>query len=128
MCYANSMIPQTNGNLLSVTRGGYTEDYDRPAGTADPVWSGNLEIYVKQRILSSLGAQQGELNRVEEVTLFIPGDLPVTLQGGDTVVYQAGNPDNPITFTGNVRDSIDPAFMAMLPDYYKVALEDVNAP
>ena len=122
-----TLLPQSNARLISVSRGGLTEDYDRPAGSNSPVWQGNMDAYVQQDIVSNFG-DRGELNRVLKVTLFISGDIPITVRAGDTVVYEAGNPNNPVTLAGRVQTVGTPAFLAMLPDYYKCALEEIEVP
>lgn len=121
------MLPQSNATLLSLSRGGFTEDYDRPAGNVAPAWQGQEDAYVQRQIVSSFDSA-GELKRVMRVTLFLSGDFPVPLQSGDTLVYTAGDPDDAVTLAGRVQNSVDPAFLPDLDDYFKVALEEVNAP
>lgn len=121
------MLPQSNASLLSVTRGEDTEDYDRPQGTVAPIWQGDIDAYVQRKIVSTFGAQ-GELRRLLQVTLIISGDLPILLEPGDIVTYSVGNPDAPTTLAGKIQTGTDPAYMAQLPDYYKIALEDTNVP
>lgn len=121
------MIPQTNAQLISVSRGGFTEDYDRGAGSNTPVWQGSMDCYIQRKVVSNFN-DRGSLDRMLEVTLYVPGDLPVKLEPGDTVVYEAGNPNNPDTLAGRIKTFSDPAYLAMLPDYYKCALEEINVP
>lgn len=123
------MIPQANATLVSVSRGGYTEDYDRPAGGATPAWQGNVEAYVQRQIMSGFN-QDGELNRVLRTTLIL--DLSSTqlvggLQAGDTVTCIVGNADNPSTLIGRVQNVVDPAYLPMIQDYFKCSLEEIQA-
>lgn len=121
------MLPQVNAQLLSISRGGFSEDYDRPSQTSPYVWQGNLDAYIQQRIKSAFNSS-GTLVRVLEITLFISSDLPVTVEPGDILVYQAGSADNLSTLAGVAQSFIDPAYLPMLEDYYKVALEPANVP
>jgi hypothetical protein len=121
------MLPQSNASLLAVYRGGFSEDYDRPAGSTTPIWQGNIDAYSQRRIVSNFNAS-GELQRVLEVTLIISGDLPITLEPGDTLTYAVGNPDAPTTLAGRIQTFTNPAYLAQVPDYYKCALEETNVP
>lgn len=121
------MLPQSNANLVSITRGGYTEDYDRTSGASAPVWQGNIDAYVQRKFVSTFN-DAGELKRVMQVTLYVSQDIPVILEPGDVVTYSVGNPDAPSTLAGIVQTGTDPAYMAQLPDYYKFALEETNVP
>lgn len=121
------LLPQSNARLLTITRGGTTEDYDSPAGSPITVWRGNWDAYVQQKIRSNFN-DQGRLDRVLEVTLIIPADLPVQVEPGDIVTYVAGNADSPTTLAGRVQAFADPSFLPTLSDYYTIALEEVNVP
>lgn len=122
------MLPQSNARLLSVTRAatGSTEDYDRPATGEPTVWTGNIDAYVQRKMTSVFS--ENELKRLLVVTLLVDDALPVPLEDGDILTYSAGNPTSPTVFAGVLQNATDPAFLAMLPDYYKCALEDTNIP
>lgn len=126
-----TVLPQSNARLISVGResgpGSFTEDYDRDATAETLVWQGNWDAYVQRKIVSGFN-DNGELRRMLQVTLFISMDLPIQLEPGDVLTYQAGDPSAYQTFAGRIQNFTDPAYLPTLPDYYKCALEEVNVP
>lgn len=119
-------FPQSNARLTQVAREGFTEDYDRPEGTQDPVWLGNIDAYIQRKYVSGFN-DKGELNRSLMITLYIAGDLPVRLQEGDTVTYIVGDPNSPTPMQGRIQGFINPAELASMPDYYKCTMEEIGA-
>lgn len=128
---ARTSLPQKNAKLLSIAGGGLSEDYNRAAGAPAPKWQGSVGAYVKSRIVSNFNAS-GRLDRIEAIDIIIPGDLipAVTLAAGDTVTYTQFDPivQEDTTFTGKVQSFSTPADLPSLPNYLKIALEDVVAP
>lgn len=120
-----SRLPQSNARLLSVTRGEYSEDYDRPETVAAPVWQGNIDAYLQEKLLSTFN-QGGELLRVVQVTIIISSDIETVLQTGDLLSYLPNSSGTPRA--GKIQNVITPSELAYLSDYYKCALEPVNAP
>ena len=128
------MLPQANARLLSISReagpSDFLEDYDRPATGAvaggTDVWQGNIDAYVQRKIVSTL-SDNGELRRVLQTTLLITDDVSTILQAGDTITCMVGDPANSSTLVARVQNINDPAWLPMLPDYYKCSLEEISA-
>lgn len=123
------MLPQTNATLTSITRtkAGYTEDYDRDAGGSSSVWSGSVDAYVQRKVTSTFD-NGGNLRRVVAVTMFVSEDLPLEVEPGDVVLYFVGDTNEPTAMAGIVQNLTDPAYMATVPDYWKIPLQDTNVP
>lgn len=119
-------LPQVNATVVSITRGGQSEDYDRPEVNSAPIWQGTEDAYVQNKFVSTFNGN--ELVRVEQVTLFLSEDFPETIEPGDIITYTAGDSLSPVTSAGRAQNSVDPAYLPQLSDYYKVALEAVNVP
>lgn len=119
------MLPQVNATLTAVSRGGYTEDYSRPADDPEPrVWQGTVDAYVQRKVRSGMN-DQGGLQRALDVTIIIDDSIPVVPQAGDVLTYIFSSTQ--ATRTGVVQNIGDPAELPAIADYYKCYLEEVGA-
>jgi hypothetical protein len=109
--------------LMSIVSPGFSEDYDRSATTGTPRWQGASGAYVQERLRSYFN-QNGGSNRVQQVTVFIDADLPLStpLQEGDTITYNYRGKN----FTCTVQDMAAPELPGVA-SYVKVALEKAVA-
>lgn len=116
-------IPQVNSELRSIAGGGFTEDYDQAGGADNLRWSGVSGAFVQEKIRSAFNASN-QLVRVQETTLYVDGDLPLTspIQAGDVVTYFFRN----MLFTATVQTLESPRLPGT-DSYTALALEDANA-
>jgi hypothetical protein len=123
-------LPQTNATLTCIGRVKQTENYTEPEGEPLEIWGGEVDAYVIRRIVSGLN-EAGELNRRQKVDIIIPSDLepPITIEGGDTIEFKQWEPvlTEFRTYSAHAQTFETPMDLPSLPNYVKVALEDVSA-
>lgn len=113
-------LPQVNCTLTAVQGGGTTHDYRR-SSTAVDKWAGESGAFVNERLVSKFNSGGAE-DRIQRITLYVDGDLPVDLKMGDTVVYvYEGN-----LYSARVGKMASPR-MPGVPSYSTLDLEEIDA-
>lgn len=82
------ILPQRNAQLLSVARGGTSEDFDAPAGADASVWAGRRDVYFGRRRATL--TEGNALNQTQISYVIVPGDLGVQFKTGDTLTLKQG--------------------------------------
>jgi hypothetical protein len=123
-------LPQTNATLIFIGKVTQTENYTEEAQEPKGVWTGEVDAYVKRRIVASLN-ESGELNRRQTTDIIIPSDLEptVTIESGDTIQFRQWDPvaTEFRTYQARAQTFETPMDLPSLPNYMKVALEQVEA-
>lgn len=123
-------LPQSNATLVSVGRVSQTENYTEPAGNPQSVWQGEIDAYVKRKIVSALN-EAGELNRRQAIDIIIPSDLEpeVSIGAGDTIRFKQWDPvaTEFKFYQARAQTFETPMDLPSLPNYIKVSLEQVVA-
>lgn len=80
------MLPQTNGRVIAVTRGGTSADYDAPAGEGLTLPENGFECYATER--RATFAEANALNRATIAYALVPGDAGIEWQQGDVLTIR----------------------------------------
>lgn len=113
------ILAQKNAKLISVGRGGASEDYDTPSGGgSSAVWTGSVDAYFGRRRASA--AEGSVLNQTSVAFVVVPGDLEVDFATGDVVTLKQEG----VTFTRKVREFADRELSFALSQPIRLDLED----
>lgn len=116
--------------MLKIASVSGSENYTRAATNPTVKWEGEADAYVIRKIRSALN-ESGELNRAQETSIIIPGDLSPTIDvlAGDTITFQQwdGGLGEMREYNGKAQTFSTPADLPGLPQELKIALEKVSA-
>lgn len=78
-------LPAVNAQLTQVAGTGFAEDLGGDEGADTVRWSGNIGVYVTEKVEQIPIGQRLDLIKVTRLT--VPSDVGALAQNGDTVTY-----------------------------------------
>lgn len=75
-----------NARFTKVAGGGFSEDFAAAAGDDAARWTGDIEAYVREQVLTDTTG--GSVNELKQTVVVIPRNLGVTVEPEDTVTFE----------------------------------------